>query len=102
MQRLNTAYGMYFRFKHTRPGHCFQGRHGARLVEGDEYLVRLTRYMHLNPVKTKAMAARPLSDRLAALREYRWSSHRGYAGHCPPEARVDYRWRFPMSWLFFP
>jgi hypothetical protein len=25
MQRLNTAYGMYFRFKHGRPGHCFQG-----------------------------------------------------------------------------
>ena len=26
MQRLNTAYSMYFRYKHSRPGHCFQGR----------------------------------------------------------------------------
>ena len=36
MQRLNTAYGMHFRFKHSQTGHCFQGRYGARLVSGDE------------------------------------------------------------------
>ena len=32
MQRLNTAYGMYFRYKHGRPGHALQGRFGAKLV----------------------------------------------------------------------
>jgi REP element-mobilizing transposase RayT len=35
MQRLNTAYSMYCRFKHNRPGHCSQGRYGAKLVQGD-------------------------------------------------------------------
>ena len=32
MQRLNTAYSMYFRYKHDRPGHCLQGRYGAKLL----------------------------------------------------------------------
>lgn len=36
MQRLNTAYGMYFRYKHRRRGHLLQGRYVAKLVEGDE------------------------------------------------------------------
>jgi REP element-mobilizing transposase RayT len=63
MQRLNTAYGMYFRHKKQRPGHCFQGRYGARAVEGDEYLVRLTRYIHLNPVKVKRCGQMTLDEK---------------------------------------
>jgi len=92
MQRLNTAYGMYFRVKRGRPGHCFQGRYGARLVGGDEYLLRLTRYIHLNPIKVQAMAVSDAQQRLAALNEYRWSSYRSYAGLSAVEARVNYRW----------
>jgi len=92
MQRLNTAYGMYFRFKHGRPGHCFQGRYGAKVVSGDEYLVRLTRYVHLNPVKVKALEQASASERVARLNRYPWSSYRGYAGLVEAEARVDYRW----------
>lgn len=46
MQRLNTAYSMYFRYKHQRPGHCLQGRYGAKLVGGDEYVANLTSVIH--------------------------------------------------------
>ena len=92
MQRLNTAYGMYFRFKHARPGHCFQGRYGAKLVGGDEYLLRLTRYIHLNPVKTQRCRELPVAEQRVALQAYAWSSYRGYAGLGPTEARVNYRW----------
>ena len=53
MQTLNTAYAMYFRYKHNRPGHCWQGRYGAQLVKGDDYIAKLARYIHLNPVKVK-------------------------------------------------
>ena len=35
MQRLNTAYSMYYRYKHTKPGHCFQGRYVASHFEWD-------------------------------------------------------------------
>src|SRR3974377_1733430 len=33
MQRLNTSYALYARYKHRRPGHQFQGRFKAKLVE---------------------------------------------------------------------
>lgn len=92
MQRLNTAYSLYFRHKKQRPGHCFQGRFRARLVEGDEYLVRLTRYQHLNPVKVREYAAQRAEEKKAALERWRWSSYRGYAGLGPREDRINYRW----------
>jgi putative transposase len=92
MQRLNTAYSMYFRHKKRRPGHCFQGRYGAKLVEGAEYLVRLTRYVHLNPVKTRRCSRATRTEKQAALEGWLWSSYRGYAGIGSMEKRVDYRW----------
>ncbi len=93
MQRLNTAYGMYFRYKHGRPGHALQGRFGGKLVEGDDYLARLTRYVHLNPVKVKAAKDLTGDQRRALLRGYRWSSYRGYVEAGAEEPWVDYRWR---------
>ena len=92
MQRLNTAYGMYFRFKHKRPGHCFQGRYGAKLVEGDRYILGLTRYIHLNPVKGEGMKAVAVDRKRALLRDFPHSSYCGYAGLSKPEPRIDYRW----------
>ena len=92
MQRLNTAYAMYFRYKRARPGHCFQGRYGAKLVKGDDYLLRLTRYIHLNPVKTKAAQEKNAEEKWAELNAYRWSSLAGYLDRTRAEADVDYRW----------
>ena len=92
MQTLNTAYAMYFRYKHKRPGHCWQGRYGAQLVQGDDYILKLTRYIHLNPVKVKGWAGRPREEVLRHLNEWNWSSYAGYAGIGAPEGRVDYKW----------
>lgn len=92
MQRLNTAYSMYFRFKHDRPGHCLQGRYGAKLVQGDEYLLRLTRYIHLNPVRTQALQGKTAAGQRQYMRQYAWSSYRGYVDEQQIEERVDYRW----------
>lgn len=92
MQRLNTAYGMYFRYKNARPGHCFETRYQAKVAGGDDYLVRLTRYIHLNPVKVKALAKAGLEEKRGVLDGYAWSSYRGYAGLGAEEERVDYRW----------
>jgi REP element-mobilizing transposase RayT len=92
MQRLNTAYAMYFRYRHQRPGHCWQGRYGAKLVSGDEYILGLIRYIHLNPVKKKDWAGRPAQEILRRLNRYVWSSYRGYAGWVEAEPRIDYRW----------
>jgi putative transposase len=51
MHYLNTSYTVYFNVKRKRSGHLFQGRYKAILVEADEYLHQLSRYIHLNPVR---------------------------------------------------
>ena len=67
-----------------------QGRYGARLVEKDAYLLRLSRYVHLNPVFTAVARRQPVRERIAMLREYRWSSYRSYIGRDRPLSFVDY------------
>jgi len=50
MHKLQTAYTVYYNLRHKRVGHLMQGRFGAKPVEGDTYLLVLSRYIHLNPV----------------------------------------------------
>jgi putative transposase len=51
MQRLQTAYTMYFNEKHQRSGALFQGTFKARRVDTDPYARYLFSYIHLNPAK---------------------------------------------------
>jgi putative transposase len=99
-QRLNTSYGLYYRYKHRKPGHVFQGRYKTKLVDGDEYLLRLTRYIHLNPVKTKKAEGRPKKARVAMLEAYAWSSYPGYVAVQGAVPWVNYRVlkRYGRSW----
>jgi REP element-mobilizing transposase RayT len=87
MQRLNTSYALYYRYKHGRPGHVFQGRYKGLLVTDDAYLLALTRYIHLNPIKTRTWSGETAKAKLAGLRAYRWSSYPSYA-----EGRSRYPW----------
>ena len=89
MQQLNTSFTVYFNRRHRRSGHLFGGRFKARLVEGGEYLVSLSRYVHLNPVKVRAAGALPAAERGQLLTAYRWSSFPGLAGLTSPEDWVD-------------
>ncbi|MDD2272171.1 MAG: transposase [Desulfuromonadaceae bacterium] len=58
MHHLNSSYTTYINIKRKRSGHLFQGRYKALLVDRDSYLLELSRYMHLNPVRAK-MVERP-------------------------------------------
>lgn len=80
MHGVLTAYSVYFNRRHHRVGHLLQGRFGGKLVEGDRYLLRLSRYLHQNPVFTQQTKNVPLAERIRILREYRWSSYRSYVG----------------------
>jgi putative transposase len=91
--RLNTAYSVYYRFKHQWRGHVLQSRYGSKLVQGDTYLLAVTRYIHLNPVKTAIMRRSSEEQRLEYLRSYKWSSYRGYIQKQHEEQMVNYRWR---------
>ena len=89
MHKLQTAYTVYYNLRHRRAGHLTQGRFGAEVVAGDEYLLKLSRYIHLNPVFVRGIRNAALQDRLQRLRSYPWSSYRGYAGLAKPYAFID-------------
>lgn len=93
MQSLQTSYHLYYNLRHRRSGAVSQGRFKTRLVEGDAYLLNLTRYVHLNAVQTKQARNLSLKQRLHALRSYPWSSYRGYIGR---ECRKDWVRYEPM------
>jgi len=78
MQSLSTAYTVYYNLRHNRHGHLFDGRYKAKLVDGDEYLLALSRYVHLNPVKVSGVKNKPVEEKIRFLREYPWSSYPGY------------------------
>jgi len=49
MRRLLTAYTVYFNRRHKRHGHLFQGRFKSYCVDKADYLLQVSRYIHLNP-----------------------------------------------------
>ncbi|HEY6873958.1 MAG TPA: transposase [Geobacteraceae bacterium] len=77
MRHINGAYTNYYNTKRKRAGHLFQGRYKAILIEADEYLMELSRYIHLNPVRC-GMAEKPES--------HPWSSYQNYIGQKPVPA----------------
>ncbi len=71
LRHLNGVYTGFFNRAHRRVGHLFQGRYKAILVDKDSYLLELSRYIHLNPVRTKQQHS---------LARYPWSSYWDYIG----------------------
>ena len=55
MRQLNGVYTQYFNRKHHRVGHIFQGRYKSILIEKESYLLEVSRYVVLNPVRAKAV-----------------------------------------------
>ena len=51
MRQLNGVYTQEFNRTHNRVGHVFQGRYKGILVEKENYLLELARYVVLNPVR---------------------------------------------------
>ncbi len=89
MHWLVTSYTVWFNRRHRRVGHLFQGRYKSILLEGKDYLLALSRYIHLNPVRGVRLGKGELSERRRRLRAWRWSSYRGYAGLGKAEAMVE-------------
>jgi putative transposase len=51
MHWLVATYSISFNRRHKKSGHPFQGRYKSFLIEGGDYLLGLSRYLHLNPVR---------------------------------------------------
>lgn len=83
---LQTTYSVRFNHRWKRCGHLFQGRFKAHLVEHDVYAGEVIKYIHLNPVMP-GDKSKPISPGASArLEEYRWSSHRDWAGYSGEKA----------------
>ena len=79
MRKLLTGFAVNFNRRHKRYGHLFQNRYRSIICEEDPYLLELTRYIHLNPLRAG------LVPDLAALRNYPWTGHAVLMGRKPRE-----------------
>jgi putative transposase len=66
MRQLNGIYSQKFNRRHAQVGHAFQGRYKAILVQKESYLLELSRYIVLNPVRA-GITSSP--------QEWPWSSY---------------------------
>lgn len=90
MRHFNIAYIGYFNRRHSRVGHLYQGRYKSILVEKNEYLSILSRYIHLNPVRIKSLQNREQRERYKQLISYPWSSLAGYLSKRKRQHFVQY------------
>ncbi len=79
MQKLGTAYTMYFNQKYERVGSLFQGRFKAVHVSRDDHFIHLPFYIHANPLDLIYGGSTSI-DSMEYLKKYRWSSFPDYIG----------------------
>jgi putative transposase len=79
MQSLCTKYTIYFNRKYKRIGPLFQGRYKAVLVETDEQLLHLSRYIHQNLTRSDLVTRSDLTL------ETDYSSRKNYIGSVKQE-----------------
>ncbi len=85
MQKLQTAYTMYFNQKYERTGALFQGKYKLLIVEKDNHLKYLISYIHLNPIKLiepewKEKGILDVKKSKQFLEKYRYSSYLDFIG----------------------
>jgi putative transposase len=78
MRRFNICYTGWFNYHHHTCGHLYQGRYKALLVDADNYLLELSRYIHLNPVRSKKHRKLGYRKQWHYAKTYPWSSIHGY------------------------
>ncbi len=74
MRHLNGVYTQVSKRRHNRLGHLFQGRFKGILVDKDAYLLELSRYVVLNPLRARLVAT---------PEQWPWSSYRAMTGQAP-------------------
>jgi hypothetical protein len=83
MRQLNGVYTQHFNRRHNLVGHLFQGRYKAILVHKESYLLELSRYIALNPLRAKIVSS---------LDDWQWSSHHYFVHSKNPPAWLERDW----------
>ena len=71
MQKISTGYTRAINKAYSRTGHLFEGRYRNKIIPGDDYLIHLCRYIHLNPVR---------ANLVKSAEQWRFSSYLDYIG----------------------
>jgi len=85
MQKISTAYVMYYNKKYKRTGSLFEGKFKSQHLESDRYLKYIFSYIHLNIVKLiqsdwKERGIKNTDSTLVYLKNYKYSSFLDYVG----------------------
>jgi len=93
MQKLSTAYAMYFNAKYNRTGGLYEGKFKSQHISSDRHMKYLFSYIHLNPVKLieskwKEKGIRNLEICKAFLHSYSFSSYSEYLGFHRAESKI--------------
>ncbi|MDL2354240.1 MAG: transposase [Pseudomonadota bacterium] len=83
MRQLNGEYTQRFNLRNATVGHLFQGRYHAILVQRQTYLLELSRYVVLNPVR---------AGMVAAPNAWPWSSYSMTCGDVPAPEWLAIDW----------
>ncbi len=80
MQRVGTAYTMYFNKKYERSGALFESRYKSKHITSDTYLFHIFRYIHLNPLKfinpKWKSGTKKICSAINFIINYKWSNVR--------------------------
>ena len=85
MQKIGTAYSMYYNKKYERSGGLFEGKFKSQHADTDRHLKYLFSYIHLNPIKLiqkdwKEKGIRNIKEAKDYLSKYSFSSYLDYIG----------------------
>lgn len=69
LRKVSDSYTRYYNVKYDRVGPLLQGQFKAVLIENNEQLMHVSRYIHLNPI---------VSFLVNDLIDYEWSSYKDY------------------------
>ncbi|PCJ36492.1 MAG: addiction module toxin RelE [Cellvibrionales bacterium] len=83
MRQLNGVYTQYFNRRHNHTGHLFQGRYKAIHVDKESYLLELTRYVVLNPIRARMVKK---------VGAWRWSSYSAMVGKTEAPVWLETDW----------
>jgi len=90
MRHFNVCYTGYHNYRYSRSGHLYQGRYKSFLIDVDNYLLEVSRYLHLNVVRVYGLRAASLNEKRNLLESYKWSSLPGYISKNRIEKFVNY------------
>ena len=85
MRQLNGVYTQYFNRRHQHEGPVFHGRFRGIVVEKEAYLLELSRFVVLNPLRSQIVEK---------IENWKWSSYLAYCGKQEHAPWLDTSWVF--------